>query len=234
MAALERQLRQIGGELERLFCDVQDFEFTVQDGRLFLLQTRDAKRTPWAALRIACDLVAEHLIDERVALERLATLDLDSLEMIHVASEQQRPALSVGVAACPGVAVGPIALDPKVAVNMAREGCPPILVRQDISTDDLIGLAVSTGILTGRGGRTSHAAVVARQMNKVCIVGCRDLVLNGNKRCRIGGESLSERDILSLDGHSGSIYSGKVAVVAERPVEMLAVVDRWRHSQNRR
>jgi pyruvate,orthophosphate dikinase len=130
------------------------------------------------------------------------------------------------------VAVGPIALDPLVAVNMTSEGCPPILVRQDISTDDLAGLAASAGILTKLGGRTSHAAVVARQMNKVCIVGCRDLVIEHNQRCRIGGESLSERDILSLDGHSGSVYSGKLAVVAEKPVEMLAVVDRWRKSQN--
>jgi pyruvate,orthophosphate dikinase len=226
--ALDRQLRKISGDLERLFRDVQDFEFTVQEGQLYLLQTRAAKRTPWAALRIACDLVEEGLIDESTALERLTDIDLNSLRLIHLASEQNRPALCSGVPASPGVAVGQIALDPQVAIAMAREGCRPILVRHDISTDDVAGLAASDGILTMLGGRTSHAAVVARQMNKVCIVGCRDLVIERNRRCRIGGQLLSERDFLSLDGHSGAVYSGKLEVVAEKPVELLALVDQWR------
>lgn len=233
MAALKRQLRQIGDDLERLFGDVQDFEFTVEDGQLYLLQSRAAKRTPWAALRIACDLVQEGLIDATVALERLVEYDLNALRIIRLAPEHDRPALAVGVAASPGVAVGQIALDPQVAVDMARDGCHPILVRHDISTDDLAGLAASEGILTMLGGRTSHAAVVARQMNKVCIVGCRDLVIERDRRCRIGGESFLERDFLSLDGHSGAVYSGKLEVVTERPDELLAVVDRWRQAPDR-
>jgi pyruvate, orthophosphate dikinase len=228
MPALDRQLRQTGSDLERLFGDVQDFEFTVQEGRLYLLQSRAAKRTPWAALQIACDLVTEGLIDERVALERLADYDLNSLQMIRLASGHDRPALSAGVAASPGVTVGQIALDPGAAVAMAGNGRSPILVRHDISTDDIAGLMAAAGILTTSGGRTSHAAVVARQMNKVCIVGCRGLVIEQGRRCRIGPEAFSEGDFLSLDGHTGRVYSGKLEVVAEKPVELLSLVEQWR------
>ena len=230
---LDRKLRATAGELEHVFRDMQDFEFTVQDGQLYVLQSRTAKRTPWAALQIACDMVREGLIDERTALERLADLDHDSLHMVRLAPQQQQQALSVGVAACPGVAVGQIAFDPQVAVGMAREGCRPILVRQDISVDDVAGLAASEGILTTLGGRTSHAAVVARQMNKVCIVGCRGLVIERGRRCRVGSESFSERDFLSLDGHTGAVYPGELEVVAEKPVELLSLVNQWRQSQER-
>lgn len=150
-----------------------------------------------------------------------------SLQSVKLASDPNRRPQAVGIAACPGVAVGQIALDPQVAVAMARAGHRPILVRQDISTDDLAGLAASEGVLTLLGGRTSHAAVVARQMNKVCIVGCPGLVIEQGRRCRIGGESFAEGDFLSLDGHTGAVYSGRLSVVAEKPVELLAVVKRW-------
>jgi pyruvate,orthophosphate dikinase len=231
MPALNLQLRKICGDLERLFRDVQDFEFTIQEGQLYLLQSRTAKCTPWAALQIACDLVKEGLIDEQTALERLRDYDLNSLERVRLASEQQASPLSIGVAACPGVAVGQIALDPQVAVAIAREGRRPILVRHDISTDDVAGLAVSEGILTMLGGRTSHAAVVARQMNKVCVVGCRGLVIENDQRCRIGAESFSKGDFLTLDGHSGAVYSGKLEVIVEKPTELLSVVERWQRSR---
>ncbi len=231
--SLDRQLRQTGGDLERLFGDVQDFEFTIQEGQLYLLQSRTAKRTPWAALRIACDQVKEGLIDEQAALERLAEYDLNSLRMVRLAAGHDRQPLSTGIAACPGVAVGQIVFDPRAAVAMAREGLAPILLRHDISTDDVAGMAASEGILTMLGGRTSHAAVVARQMNKVCIVGCRDLVIDQGRRCRIGAETFAEREFLSLDGHSGAIYAGKLGVVEEKPVELLAEVDRWRQSTPR-
>lgn len=227
MPTLDRQLRQTCNQLEHLFCDTQDFEFTIQEGRLYVLQSRAAKRTPWAALRVACDLVEEGLIDRRTALERLAEFDLDSLQMTRLASGHERPPLSVGVAACPGVAIGRIALDPQTAVAMAREGKRSILVRHDISTDDVAGLAASEGILTMLGGRTSHAAVVARQMNKVCIVGCQDLAIERNRRCRIGAQSLAEGEFLSLDGHSGAVYAGELVFVVEKPLELLSLVRRW-------
>jgi pyruvate,orthophosphate dikinase len=231
LPAIDRQLRGVCSQLERLFCDTQDFEFTIQEGRLYLLQSRSAKRTPWAALRVACDLVKEGLIDERTALERLADMDVRSLQMTRLANKDERPPLSVGIAASPGVAIGQIAFDPHTAVGMAHEGCRPILVRQDISTDDVAGLAVSEGILTMLGGRTSHAAVVARQMNKVCIVGCRDLVIEGNRKCHIGAHSLAERDFISLDGHSGAVYAGEVQCVTETPQDLLSLVSRWQRDE---
>jgi pyruvate,orthophosphate dikinase len=228
MPSLDSRLQLIGKDLERLFSDVQDFEFTIQEGQLCLLQSRPAHLTPWAALRIACDLVSEGVIDEQQALRRLANFDLEAIQVIRLVAVPGQPALAMGVAACPGVAVGPVALEPRRAIAMAHRGHRPILVRQDISTEDVAGLAASEGILTALGGRTSHAAVVARQMNKVCIVGCRDLVIDANRRCRLGGEWFTEGDLLSLDGNSGSVYSGKLEVVSERPVELLAVVQQWK------
>ena len=230
---LDRQLCQIGNDLEALFGDMQDFEFTVQEDQIYLLQSRAAKRTPGAALQVACDMVQEGLIDEPMALERLAKYDLETLQVMRLAAAQDLAPLTAGVGACPGVAVGQIALNPHVALAMAREGRAPILVRQDISTDDLIGLSAAEGILTKLGGRTSHAAVVARQMNKVCIVGCRDLVLSPGRRCLIGSHSFNEGDFISLDGHTGEIYEGQLKVIAERPVELLAKVKQWSQSRQR-
>jgi pyruvate,orthophosphate dikinase len=229
MPELYRELRRVAGQLERLFRDVQDFEFTVQEGRLYLLQSRDAKRTPWAALRIACDLVKEGLIDEATALERLAEYDLDSIQSVRlVPSGDSRPLCS-GIPASPGVAVGQIALDPQSAVAMASAGRTPILVREDISPADIAGLAAAAGVLTARGGRTSHAAVVARQLNKVCIVGCRELAIpSAGLSCRLGERWFREGEYLSLDGHSGTVYGGKLEVVVEKPQVYLQEVKRWR------
>ena len=227
---IDRQIRHISKELEQLFHDVQDFEFTIQEGQLYLLQSRSAKRTPWAALQIACDLVDEGLISEQVGMERLADFDLDSLEMVRLDSKQGITPIAIGVPACPGVAVGRIVFEPQAAMAMARDGQRPLLVRHDIATDDVAAMAESQGILTMLGGRTSHAAVVARQLNKVCIVGCRDLVMEQNRRCRIGNQTFSEGDFLSLDGHTGEIYAGQMDVVATRPNELLAVIKRWRQS----
>jgi pyruvate, orthophosphate dikinase len=145
MPELHRELRRTGRQLERLFRDVQDFEFTVQEGRLYLLQSRDAKRTPWAALRIACDLVKEGLIDEAAALERLGRYDLDSIQSVRLVPKGDCQPLCTGTPASPGVAVGEIALDPESAVAMASAGRTPVLVREDISPADIAGLAVAAG-----------------------------------------------------------------------------------------
>jgi pyruvate,orthophosphate dikinase len=183
------QLRQVKLQLELLFRDAQDFEFTVQEGQLYLLQSRRAKRTAWAALRMSCEQVAEGLIDEATALERLAEYDLASLHMVRLAGQEACQPIGRGIPASPGVAVGEAVFDPEAAVTLARAGRSPILIRTDISPADIAGLAASTGVLTSRGGRTAHAAVVARQLNKVCIVGCRDLIVqrDGNS-CRIGDQ----------------------------------------------
>jgi phosphohistidine swiveling domain-containing protein len=187
-----------------------------------------------AALQITCDLVDEGLISEQVGLQRLPDYDLDALELVRLECRPEIRPIASGVPACPGVAVGQIVFDPQAALAMARRGRHPILVRQDIATDDVAAMAQSNGILTMLGGRTSHAAVVARQLNKVCIVGCQDLIIEANRRCRIGSTTLSEGDFVSLDGHSGEIYCGQLEIVKTRPTELLEVVQRWRHSTTQR
>jgi pyruvate, orthophosphate dikinase len=222
-------LRQLKHQLEFLFRDAQDFEFTVQEGRLFLLQSRSAKRTAWAGLRIVCEQVAEGLIDQAEALKRLAEFDLPSIQQVRVvAAEGCRP-IGTGIPASPGVAVGGAVFDPSAAIRLAEAGGSPILIRTDISTEDIAGLAAAAGILTARGLRTAHAAVVARQLNKVCIVGCRELVVHETGRgCHIGDQLLEDGATLSLDGHSGHIYAGKLDVVVERPTQYLREVESWK------
>jgi pyruvate,orthophosphate dikinase len=228
-ARLYRELCEAGGRLEQLFRDAQDFEFTVQEGRLFLLQARAAKRTPWAALRIACDLVAEKVIDEQTALDRLAEYDLASIRTVRAVAQEGCQPIGRGVPAGPGVAVGEAVFDAEAAVRRAESGRSPILIRADVSTADVGGLAVSAGVLTARGARTSHAAVVARQLDKVCVVGCRELTLRSDgKGCRIAGHELEEGDVVSLDGHTGGIYAGGLTVTEERPEEYLRLVESWK------
>jgi len=225
------RLRDAVGRLEALFHDAQDFEFTVQEGRLYLLQTRSAKRTPLAALRIACEQVAEGLIDEATGLARLASYDLNAISTVNVAATSGVCEIGLGTPASPGVATGEAVFDPQRAVAMTAAGRTAILIRADISTDDIAGLAAAAGILTAQGGRTSHAAVVARQLNKVCVVGCRELQIGLDGRsCQIGGQSIAEGDLVSLDGHSGRIYTGKVEVIRTAPSCYLSEVERWRAS----
>ncbi|HUY92523.1 MAG TPA: PEP/pyruvate-binding domain-containing protein [Pirellulales bacterium] len=226
-----RQLVQIAKQLERLFGDAQDFEFTVQEGRLYVLQSRDAKRTPLAGLRIACDLVAEGLIDEQTALDRLSGFDLDKICSVSLAPPKGAKPLCRGTPASSGAAVGPVALSPKAAIELAAQGRSPILVRNDITTADIAGLAASAGILTARGGRTSHAAVVARQLNKVCVVGCRELKLAGDsQRFQAGERWLAEGECLSVDGESGEVYAGRLDVREIRPTAYLEQVARWKET----
>jgi pyruvate,orthophosphate dikinase len=228
MPELYRQLRQIGRQLEMLFRDAQDFEFTVQEGRLYLLQSRRAQRTPWAALRIACELVQEGLIDEATALKRLASYDFDAIENVRLASPPETP-LCAGVPASAGVTAGAIALDSETAVRSAAAGHPTLLLRTEIATTDIAGLAAAAGVLTSRGGRTSHAAVVARQLNKVCIVGCRELDIDAERRsCRLGSRCFHEGDLLTLDGQSGAVYAGRLDVITEKPLTYLQEINRWK------
>lgn len=225
-AALEGVCRT----LETLFGDVQDFEFTLQTGSLWLLQTRRAKRMPWAALRIAVDLVQEGLVTPQEALARLADLDLQAVAHTSFAAAGAQP-LARAQAAGNGVACGAIALDTPAAERLAAAG-PVILVRPETATADIAGIALAAGILTGSGGRTSHAAVVARQLGKVCLVACPALSIDLEGRvCRIGGQTFSEGDFLSLDGNDGAVYAGSLTVVTERPDRELAVVESWRDRQ---
>ena len=222
-----RQIESVAQTLEALFHDSQDFEFTLQNGVLYLLQSRDAKRSDWAALRIAVDLVREGLIEPCEALRRLRRIDLTAVSRTHFET-RSAPLLASAQAASIGVTSGEVALDSESAERMAQEGATVILVRRETATSDIKGIASATGILTASGSRTSHAAVVARQLGKVCVVGCANLEVDLSKRrCKIGGQILNEGDYLSLDGNEGRVYSGKLDVVTERPEQELRMIEQW-------
>jgi len=216
--------------LEREFGDMQDFEFTVENGRLFFLQTRDGKRTPWAAVRIAVDLVRSGIVDPSTALQRLAAYDLNAIVRRSVRAASGGP-IAHAIAAGPGVATGGVTFDVARAQQLAASR-PVVLVRPDIAAGDLAGIAAAAGVLTASGGRTSHAAVVARQLGKVCVVGCTDLHVDREARvCTLGARVLHEGDVITIDGGSGLIYAGGAEVVVERPDDALAIVDSWRHQK---
>jgi pyruvate,orthophosphate dikinase len=224
-----QQIEALRKRLESEFGDLQEFEFTVQNGQLFMLQTRNGKRTPLAALRIAVEMVAEGLLAPEAALERLEGFKLRSIQTESIRAKDGQAPLARAIPAGVGVAVGEIALDSETVRRRAAAGKAVILVREDTSTDDVVGIAGAAGILTARGGRTAHAAVVARQMGKVCLVGCRELAIDLAKRnCSIGGKPLREGQVISLDGSAGEIYSGAVDIVRARPERELAAVASWR------
>ena len=207
---------------------MQDFEFTVQDGCVYFLQTRSGKRTPWAALRIAIDLTNAGIIERETALERLAAYDLDLIQRTRLHPDSGQVPIGAGVAAGLGVAVGAIALDSSKAQQLCKNGSV-ILVRSDISPDDIAGLASAAGVVTARGGRTSHAAVVARQMGKACVVGCGALQIDLERRyCSFGDHTLREGATMTVDSDSGSIYAGEVPVLIDKPREALATISTWR------
>jgi pyruvate,orthophosphate dikinase len=213
-----RKLEESAQALEREFTDMQDFEFTVQDGQLHLLQTRSGKRTPLARARIALDLMDEGLIDAATALERTAELREEDVGTLRLAS-QGRPDSAVeplghAIPASPGVVSGEIALDGQRTAARATAGASVVLVRQDAQTSDIAALELALGLLTQRGARTAHAAVVARQLGKVCLVGCESLRIDLNVRTvQIGSMILHEGDVITLDGNDGAIYPGAVAAV---------------------
>jgi pyruvate,orthophosphate dikinase len=229
LPAVAAELARAKSVLEGTFRDMQDFEFTVENGRLYLLQTRTGKRTPWAALRVAIDMVHGGLIEPAEALRRLDGIALDQLERARFADDGEAEPIATATPASIGVAVGEIVLEPALAVARAAEGRSVILVRDDIATSDIDGITAAAGVLTTAGGRTSHAAVVARQLSKVCLVGCGDLRIDkGTKTLTLGGQTFCEGDSLTLDGDTGKIYAGALPIIRERPEAELAEIARWR------
>ena len=223
------RLLTIRDRLERSFGDVQDFEFTIEAGKVFLLQTRRAKRTDWAALRMAVDMARDGLIEPAEALARVASLDLDHLVRHRLQDGGSAP-LATAKSAGIGVASGRIALTSEAALALAAQGEMAILVRSDTTTDDIAGMNAAAAILTAHGGRTSHAAVIARQLNKVCLVGCTALVVApDNASCRIGAHHFAPGDLITLDGDAGAVYAGRLDIVAERPTDDLAQIGAWQH-----
>jgi pyruvate,orthophosphate dikinase len=222
-------------KLEHNFADMQDFEFTVQEGRLFMLQTRSGKRTPYATARIALDMLDEGLIDSGVARERTAGLTHEVLAQprIVAASGEALVPLASAASASNGVATGEIALDEARAVARHATGVAVVLVRRDAETSDIAALELAAGLLTQRGARTSHAAVVARQLGKVCLVSCTELQIDENARTiKIGGTTLHEGDLLTLDGNEGKLYAGSVKLEIDYPLELLARLEALSASQH--
>jgi pyruvate,orthophosphate dikinase len=225
------ELSRVGDLLESELKDMQDFELTVENGRLYLLQTRAGKRTPWAAVRIATDMVREGRITAKEALEHLAGLQLDQIVRTRLADASAKP-LASAVPASIGVASGALVFDARRAAEWSDSGRAVILARPDIGTDDIEGIAAAAGVLTTAGGRTSHAAVVARQHGKVCLVGCAALRIEADgASCVIAGQRLPEGAELTLDANAGQVYAGRLDVVRERPEKELAEVAAWRAAQ---
>jgi pyruvate, orthophosphate dikinase len=220
-----KQLREITTRLERHYKDVQDFEFTIQDERLFMLQTRNGKRTGFAAVVIATDLVAEKLITPK---EAILLVDPESLNQLLAPGFdpdewKKIPTATKGLPASPGAASGHVVFSADHAVEWSKQGKPVILVRRETVPDDIHGMFVAQGILTATGGMTSHAAVVGRQMGKPSVVGAGALEINeAAKQFRVGGHTVKEGDFISFDGLSGEV---KIARVASKPSEILQVVN---------
>jgi len=218
------QLKEITEKLERHYRDVQDFEFTIQEGRLYMLQTRNGKRTGMAAVKIAVDLVDEGICSEKEALLKVEPEALNQL--LHPVFDQQEKAshalLAEGLAASPGAATGKIVFTAEEAVDWRKRGEKVLLVRSETSPDDIHGTSVSEGILTATGGMTSHAAVVGRQMGKPAVVGCGALNINEEKKIlTVGKKVFREGDWLSIDGSTGEVFEGRIET---RPSEIIEVI----------
>ncbi len=223
---LAHQLQRVAKRLEALFLDAQDFEFTVEDGTLWMLQTRSAKRTPFAALRIACDLVDEGLIDPDTALLRLQHYDLDQITTARL--EVDAPPIGRGIGAGRGVVSGQAAFSVDSARRLARNGAPVILMRSAATTDDIAGLAVCAGLVTTFGARTSHAAVVARQLGVETVVGCADMVIEADhERVRFPDHDVNEGELITIDANQGLVYKGELAVTTERPTDLIERTRAW-------
>jgi pyruvate, orthophosphate dikinase len=222
------QLLETMSALERHYRDMQDIEFTVEQGRLYLLQTRTAKRTAAAAIRCAVDMTAERLIDREEAVSRIDPAQLDQLLHPRLDPDAEFEVAAQGLNASPGAASGKIVLDADSAEERGKAGEAVILVRWETTPDDIHGLIQAQGILTAHGGMTSHAAVVARGMGKPCVAGCEDLDIDtGAKTVRIGSQHLSEGDVITIDGGTGRVIVGEVPLVPPAINEDFETILEW-------
>ncbi|MBC3517129.1 pyruvate, phosphate dikinase [Neobittarella massiliensis] len=207
------QFAAIADRLEKHYRDMQDMEFTIENGQLFMLQTRNGKRTAAAALKIAVDLVDEGMISENEAVLRVEPKQLDSLlhPQFDAAELKKAELIGKGLAASPGAACGKVVFTAEDAKEWADRGEKIVLVRRETSPEDIEGMNVAEGILTVRGGMTSHAAVVARGMGTCCVSGCGEIVMNEEaKEFTLGGKTIKEGDFISIDGSTGNIYYGAI------------------------
>ena len=237
MPEVYAELDEIRRKLEEHFHDMQDIEFTIQEGKLWMLQCRIGKRTGLAAIQMAMDMLSEGMIDEKTAVMRVSPSQLDEIlhPVFNVAAEKAAKPVAQGLPASPGAAVGTIVFSPEAAVAAAKEGRKVIIVREETSPEDIEGMRASAGILTERGGMTSHAALVARGWGKCCIVGCDSLKINfAEKTLRFNGSSkvFKEGDWLSLNGSKGLVYASKIETMdaSENPlfIKFMSIVDKYR------
>lgn len=227
------QLVDICEKLERHFKDMQDIEFTIQEGKLYMLQTRAGKRTATAATKIAVDMVREGLVDRKTALMRITPDQINQLLHPMIDPSAKLNVVGKGLPASPGAAVGKIVFTPENAESLKEQGVKTILVRLETSPDDIGGMHAAEGILTVRGGMTSHAAVVGRGMGKPCVVGCGEIVIDmDNKKFTLGGMTFCEGEELTIDGSTGNVIQGAVALIDHEMdkdiVELLSWADDYR------
>jgi pyruvate,orthophosphate dikinase len=233
MPKVYKQLERVRQTLEKHYRDMQDLEFTVEHGKLYMLQTRTGKRTPSAAFQIAVDMVDEGLIKVEEALERIKADDVERLFYPVIAPGMSRSDLSArkivtGINAVPGAAVGKAVFTAEDAEAWAARGEKVILVRHETSPEDVGGMFVAQGILTATGGKTSHAAVVARGWGKCCIVGAEHLDIDlARKSMSSNGHSVREGEWITLDGGEGVVYSGEIALVRPEPPKAFATLLKW-------
>ena len=237
MPEVYAELDGIRTKLEAHFNDMQDIEFTIQEGKLWMLQCRTGKRTGLAALQMAMDMLQEGMIDEKTAVMRVSPSQLDEIlhPVLNAASEKEAKAVAQGLPASPGGAVGMLVFDSEAAMAAAAEGKKTILVREETSPEDIQGMRAASGILTQRGGMTSHAALVARGWGKCCIVGCEAMKINLEaKTVTFAGSNkvYKEGDWFSLNGTKGVVYASKIETMdaSENPVfiSFMSIVDKYR------
>jgi pyruvate,orthophosphate dikinase len=228
MPAAFDELMETIQNLEEHYRDMQDIEFTVEDGKLYLLQTRSAKRTAAAALKAAVDMVDESLISREEAVARIDPRQLDQLLHPMLDPNAQYEVAAKGLNASPGAASGEVVFDADTAAERGKAGEKVILVRWETTPDDIHGLIEAAGILTAHGGMTSHAAVVARGMGKPCVAGCEDLTIDTRaKTAQIGGHEVSEGDVITIDGGTGRVIIGPVDLVPPQINEDFGTVLEW-------
>ena len=233
--AAYEQFTKVCALLEDHYRDMQDMEFTVENGKLYMLQTRNGKRTAKAALKIACDLLDEGMIDEKKAVAMIDPRNLDTLLHPQFDAKALKEATPIGrgLGASPGAACGKVVFSAEDAEEWAARGEKVVLVRLETSPEDITGMKVSQGILTVRGGMTSHAAVVARGMGSCCVSGCGDIIMDEeNKQFTLGGKTYHEGDFISIDGSTGNIYDGIIptvdAEIAGEFGRIMALADKYR------
>ena len=227
MPKVYKQLKDITDRLEKHYRDIQDFEFTVEEGQLYMLQTRTGKRTAQAAIKTAVDMFKEKLITKEEALLRIEPSQLDHLLHPRLDPKAKYEVLATGLAASPGAVSGHVVFSAEDAVRLSNKQ-PTILVRQETSPDDIEGMNVSVGILTSRGGMTSHAAVVARGMGKCCVSGAEALRVNASKKTfQVGRLTIKEGDVITLNGSTGEIMLGKIDTIEPELSGEFAELMKW-------